>query len=100
MYDVSGSITAYFDDMMLVNKFLNNTAGAIILDLTGPLVGTTTRRLKIEVPVAYFNGETPKITGADTEAMLTIPFRAIKTGAGSPNSLLKVTLANSKRTAY
>jgi hypothetical protein len=100
IYDVTGSFTAYYDDMVLVNKFLQNSAAKIVLDMTGALIGTTLRRLKIEIPVCFFNGETPKVGGADAEVMLTVPFRAIRTGLGVPNELVRVTLANSQRSAY
>lgn len=99
-YAVTGELTAYFENLTLVNKFLNGTPAAIVLDLTGTAIGTTTRRLKVEIPTAFFNGETPKLSGVDGEVMLKLPFEAVKTGAGSPDELIRVTLNNSRRSAY
>jgi hypothetical protein len=100
MYDITGQFAAYYDDMTLVNRFYANTPAKLVLDMTGALIGTTLRRLKIEIPVGYLNGETPKVSGADAETMLTLPFRAIKTGTGSPDQAVQITLANSYQLAY
>jgi hypothetical protein len=99
MYDVSGSFTAYFNDMTLVNKFLAQTAGNIVLDFLGTAITGTpeTRQLKMEFPTAYLNGQIPSVPGADAEITLTIPFRAIKEGS---TELVKLTLLNSRNTAY
>jgi len=99
MYDVSGSFTAYFEDMTLVNKFRNQAAGALTLDFLGTAITGTlqTRELKLEFPTAYLNGQLPQVAGADAEITLTIPFRAIKEGA---TELVKVTLLNSRATAF
>ncbi len=99
MYDVSGTFTAYFNDMTLVNKFRNQAAGNIVLDFLGTAITGTaeTRQLKMEFPTAYLNGQLPSVPGADSEITLTIPFRAIKEGA---TELVKLTLLNSRNTAY
>jgi len=99
MYDISGSFNAYFEDMTLLNKFLNQAPGNLVLDFLGtPITGTpSTRQLKLEFPTAYLNGSLPQVPGADAEIMLTIPFRAIKEGS---TELVKLTLLNSRATAY
>lgn len=100
IYDITGSITAYFDNTTMINKFLNATSGKLVLSLTGTAVGTSTRKIVFTVPTAIFTGETPKIKDADSEIMLTLPFKALKTGSGSPDKLIQVLLVNSQRTAY
>jgi hypothetical protein len=99
MYEVTGTFEMAFDNETEINKFLAGTASKLSIDLTGPVVGTTTRRLRIIVPQAFYNGETPKITGADAETRITLPFVGIKTGSGSPNKLVEIKLDNSYRTA-
>ena len=98
-YTVTGQIVVYFEDNTLVDKFRNGTAAKIEVELTGNVIGTTTRKLKVTVPVAFFNGETPKVPGMD-ELQLTLPFVAIKDGSGTPDELVEVALFNSLRSAY
>ena len=100
MYTVTGSFEIAFDNLNEINKFLNGTATKLSIDLTGLAIGTTTRRLRIVVPTAFYNGETPKVSGADDEIRLTIPFVAIQTGSGSPDALVELKLDNSRRTVY
>lgn len=98
-YTVTGQIVTYFADNSLVDKFRNGTKAKIEVELTGNLIGTTLRKIKVTVPVAFFNGETPKTAGMD-EIQLTLPFVAIKDGTGTPDELVEIALFNSKRAAY
>lgn len=100
LYAVSGEVEVYFDDMTVINKYLNGADAAIVLQLTGSAVGTSTRRLTITVPTAQFTGETPKMPGAEQEIMLKMPFTAYQSSAGSPDALISIALLNSQRTAY
>ncbi|KKN69402.1 hypothetical protein LCGC14_0441290 [marine sediment metagenome] len=100
MYEVSGTFQIAFDDEVQINKFLNGTASKLSIDLTGPSIGTTVRRLRLVVPEAFFNGETPKVGGADEETRITIPFMAIKTGSGTPDELVELKLDNSRQSVY
>lgn len=99
-YAVTGSITAYFDNMTLINSYLNGTAAKIRLQLEGASIGTTLRRIEFIVPTALLNGETPKISGAESEILLTLPFEAVRTGSGSPDTIVHIQLDNSKRSVY
>jgi len=100
MYEVTGSFEMAFDNMAEIDKFINGTKSRLAIDLTGAAIGITTRRLRIVVPEVYYNGETPKVSGADAEIRITLPFVAIKTGGGSPDQLVEIKLDNSKRAAY
>ena len=100
MYTVTGTFEMAFDNLDQVNKFLNGTATKLSIDLTGLAIGTTTRRLRIVVPTAFYNGTTPVISGADDEIRITLPFVAIQTGSGSPDALVELKLDNSRRSIY
>ena len=97
---VSGTVTAYFDALTLVALYTGQTDTSINLTFTGTAIGTSTRSLQFVVPVAQFQGETPSLPGADQEIMLTLPFTAWLSGAGSPNHIVEVILVNSQQSAY
>lgn len=96
---ITGQFGTYFDDEVLINKFLDGIAAKLVLDFTGELIGTTLRRLRLTIPTAYLNGETPKVGGMD-EVMLTFPFVGIRDGSGTPDNVVQIELWNSVRTAY
>lgn len=98
VYKVTGEIEAYFDDLTLVNKFVNGSDAALVLTFTGAAVGTSTRSLTFTIPYAQFMGETPTIPSADTELMLKLPFTAYQPAPAT--ELITVALLNSQRTAY
>ncbi len=97
---VTGSLTAYFDNMTLLNDFINGTDASIELNLTGTAVGTSTRGCDILLPVTQFTGTPPTLDDAAKEIELKMPFTAWLSGAGSPNNLIQITITNSQRTAY
>jgi len=98
-YAVTGSIALAYEDNVLVDKFRNGAAVKIVIDLTGNVIGTTTRRLRITIPTAFFNGQTPQVPGMD-EIQLALPFVSIKDGTGTPDNLIQIELFNSLRVAY
>ncbi len=100
MFGVSGTMEMAFDDVVERDKYLNGTATKLSFDFTGPVIGTTTRRLRLVIPTAFYNGEIPKTTGADAETRLNLPFNAVRTGGGTPDELVEVKLDNSRRSAY
>jgi hypothetical protein len=100
MYSVSGEMEFYLDDLTQVAKFIVGNSAAIALDLTGALIGTTQRRLKFEIPTAFYLGETPTMQGPEQEIMLKVPFEAVKLGSGAPNELVRISLFNSRRSVY
>ena len=96
-YKISGSITAYFDDLALVNAFLNDTAQTISVQFTLDSVGVTPLLIKFVITSsAFLSGETPKV-GGPGEVMLTLPFDAV---SGTAGNLLSVTLTNQFTSAY
>ena len=98
--EVTGEIEAYFQDLTLVNDYINGTDASIEATFTGSVIGTTTRKVDILIPIAQFTGETPSIPSAAQEVMLKLPFTAWLPGTGSPNDLVQVTLFNSLQAAY
>jgi len=97
---VTGSLSAYFDNMTLLTDYLNGTDAILSMAFTGAALGTSTRGLTILIPVAQFTGKTPNIKGAASEIMLDLPFTAWLSGSGSPNHLIQATLINSQQSAY
>lgn len=100
LFNVTGEIEAYFDSLSQVNAYLNATDVAIILELDGTAVGTSTRKLILTIPCAQFTSGVPQNSGAANELMLKLPFQAWLSGSGSPNVLVQASLLNSKRTVY
>ena len=98
-YAVTGSIALAFEDNVLVDKFRSGASVKIVIDLTGNVIGTTTRRLRVTIPTAFFNGQTPNVPGMD-EIQLALPFVSIKDGNGTPDNLIQIELFNSLRAAY
>ncbi len=99
VYKVSGEITAYFDNMNMVNDFLNAVDVQITLNFLSTALGTSTRRLQFDLPTVQFTGDPPTLAGMG-EIMLKMPFTAYRSGNGAPDNLIAVSLLNSKRTAY
>ncbi len=98
--EVSGSLTAYFDALTLIALYTGQTDTSLSLEFTGSAIGTYTRSLTLLCPVIQFTGETPSLPGAADEIMLTLPFTAWLSGAGTPNHIIQATLVNSKQAAY
>ncbi len=97
---VGGNITAYFKDMTLPDLYVAGAAAKIELIMTGALIGTTQRQLKITVPTGFLNGQDPQISSVNDEIKLTIPFSSVQTGSGVPDELIQIKLDNSRRSAY
>ncbi len=97
VYDITGSFGIFYDDEVLINKVIDHTAFSTDIELKGTLIGTTTRAIKLTIPNAFFNGESPVVDGREGEILPELNWQAIKV-AGS--DLVSVKLTNSVRTAY
>mgnify|MGYP001586219309 CR=1 FL=1 len=75
--DITGSIEAYFEDLVLLNKFLNHTKSSLEFTLTTSGGGKSYLFL---IPAIYYagTGGNEVVTGKNTEVMLTLPFQAVK----------------------
>lgn len=98
LYNITGEIEAYFDDMTLVGKITSGANVALVLTFTGSTLGTSTRTLIFSLPAIQLTGETPTMGDPEAETMLKLPFTAYQPSDGA--ELVSVSLLNSKRTAY
>lgn len=65
--NLTGSITAYFENAVLLEKFLNETESSLVVTLEDPAGNTYT----IELPRIKYNGGQPDVSG---EGSITINF--------------------------
>lgn len=77
--DITGSITAYFESDVLLNKFINDTQSSLQFVLSD---GSNT--LTIELPAIKYTGGKPDVSN-DKSITLTLPFQAIYDSGSSSN---------------
>lgn len=78
-------------------KFIAGTPAALVLTFTGALIATPySYKFTIALPQVYYDGETPNVSGPDSEIEQNVPFTAIDDGT----FLIKVGLINTRTTAY
>lgn len=84
--EIEGSITAYFEDLSLVNRFLNETESAIEVSVADPSANTMT----FLFPRVKFNAADIPVDGP-TSRVVTLPFVALYDDTELTN--LKITTA-------
>ena len=70
--NVTGTMTAYFEDSTLIDKFINEISSSLefeMIDLSG-------KKLKITLPKIKYNGGQPDVSGKGA-IVLSIPFQAM-----------------------
>jgi len=72
-FDVTGSITAYFEDESLYDKFMHGTATSLEFTLTDAASNT----MQFIIPSIKYESDTANASGQDTDIMETLNFRAI-----------------------
>ena len=70
--NLTGTVTALFQDLTLLNKWLNKTASS--LDVT--LTDVDGNKLRIYIPNIEYSGSTPQV-GGENEILLNMPFQAL-----------------------
>jgi len=88
---VSGSFNADFDSTTLYALYAADTAAALVLEFTGPLIASTFfEKLTITVPEVHLTGDTPTVGGP---GLITydLPFEAAFDGTLSPITLALTT---------
>ena len=87
--EIEGTITAYFEDLSLVNRFLDETESAIQVSVAE---GTTTgdNVMTFLFPRVKFNGADIPVDGP-TSRIVTLPFVALYDDAEDPGTNLKIT---------
>lgn len=84
--EIEGSITAYFEDLSLVNRFLNETESAIQVTVADP----STNEMTFLFPRVKFNAADIPVDGP-TSRVVTLPFVALYDDTELTN--LKITTA-------
>ena len=84
--EVEGTVTAYFEDLSLVNRFLNETESAIEVSVADPSANTMT----FLFPRVKFNGADIPVDGP-TSRIVTLPFVALYDDAVGLETNLKIT---------
>ena len=80
---VTGSVTAYFEDAALLNKFINETKSSIDVTLADPAGGT----LKFDFPnVLYTGGDVS--SGGTGPITISLPFTALYDAADSSSLVI------------
>lgn len=88
---VSGTFTAEFSATTLYNLFAADTAAALVLTFTGPVIsGAFTEKVEITIPEIHLTGDTPTVGGPE---LITVsqPFEAAYDGVNSPISVALTT---------
>jgi len=81
---VSGKLTAEFTDVTLMNKFLTDSAAALVLSFVGSTIASTYKdTLTITIPAAKFDADTPNVTGPGT-VDLAMTFEVYDDGTNQP----------------
>ncbi len=73
-FEVTGSITAYFDDIALANKFVNHTATSLSLRFTD----ASGNALVLTFPKVYFESGNAPAGGINTDVVLNLGFRVAR----------------------
>lgn len=84
----SGQVTAYFEDSLLVNKFLNETESSIEFELPDGAGNL----LKVVIPRIKYTGGQPDVQG-EGPITLNMPFQALLDSASGTNLILERTPA-------
>lgn len=73
----TGKLTAEFDNLTAYNRFVNGTEASLKATWTGSIIeGAIPYKLEINCPAVRFDGETPKVGGAEI-IDLELPFKIL-----------------------
>lgn len=84
--NVSGQVTAYFEDSKLVDKFINETESSIEFDLPD----AAGNNLKFKLPRIKYTGGSPDV-GGEGPITLTMPFQALLDSVTGTNIIIEAT---------
>lgn len=90
--EYTGSLTADFVDLTAYNRFVNQTAAALVLTFNAGSAAQLVVTMNVE-----FDGETPNATGVGSEVMQNLPFTGLHGTADS--SIISISLVNADSTA-
>jgi hypothetical protein len=78
--NLTGSITAFFEDATLLEKFLNETESALVFTLLDPAGNSYT----VTLPRIKYTGGQPDVSGQGA-ITLSLPFQAIRDSSEASN---------------
>lgn len=70
---LTGQLVAYFEDTVMLEKFVNETPSALLFDMTDP----DGNRYAFSVPLLKYTGGQPDVSGQGS-ITLTLPFQALR----------------------
>jgi len=79
---ITGTVTAYFEDAVLYNKFINGTSTSLSATLTD---GTNT--LQFSLPKIYYTGGSKPVS-SQKAILVTLPFVAVYDGTSTSNIVI------------
>lgn len=84
MLDITGSLSAEFENLTAYNRFVNGTIASVVAKWEGPTIETTFKyHVEVTLPAVRFDGETPTVGGADIIPQ-SLPFRVLSDGSNPP----------------
>lgn len=86
--NVTGSLTAYFENMVLLNKFLNETASSLVFTLQNE-AGSV---LRFELPNIKYGSGQPDVSG-DGSVTISLDFQALYDATATSNLVIDRTPA-------
>lgn len=86
--NLTGTLTAFFENSTLLEKFVNETVSSLALTLRDPAGNT----LAIEIPRLKYNGGEVPVDG-EGSVILTMPFQALRSSADATNLIITRTAA-------
>jgi len=75
--EVSGTVTAYFEDLALLNKFINHTES----DLSFRFTDAAANLIHFTLPRLFFSDGNPTTPGGNDDVLLPLEFSAIRDAA-------------------
>lgn len=71
--DLTGNVTAYFEDLTLLNKFVNHTSTSLVFHS----VDAAGARVIVTFPRVYYSSGNPTEPGVDQDVLLPLDFTAV-----------------------
>jgi hypothetical protein len=88
MVDLSGSLSAEFENLTPYNRFVNGTIASVVAKWEGPIIEASLKyHVEITLPAVRFDGETPTVGGPDIVPQ-SLPFRVLNDGTNPPISIV------------
>jgi len=75
--DVTGTVTAYFQDMALYRKFINHTSSSLRFRFTDG-DGSTGNVMEFTIPKLFFSDGNPTAEGGNDDVLLPLEFTAVR----------------------